>query len=71
VVESVKAASDVYSPVEGEVTSGNPRLASEPEAVNTDPYGGGWLMRVRPAHGATGALLSPAEYEKLLEAEGG
>ena len=51
VVESVKAASDVYSPVAGEVTQGNPELAAEPEAVNTDPYGKGWLMRLRPAHG--------------------
>src|ERR1700757_4955395 len=44
VVESVKAASDVYSPIAGEVTAGNPLLASEPEAVNNDPYGNGWLM---------------------------
>jgi glycine cleavage system H protein len=71
VVESVKAASDVYSPIAGEVTAGNPRLAGEPETVNTDAYGGGWLMRVRPAQGvATAALLSPAEYEKFLETEG-
>ena len=71
VVESVKAASDVYSPVTGEVTAGNPRLASEPEAINTDAYGGGWLMRVRPtAGGATAALMSPAEYEKLQQEEG-
>jgi len=71
VVESVKAASDVYSPVAGEVTAGNPRLAGEPEAVNKDAYGGGWLMRVRLAKDATTAtLLSPAAYEKLLEAEG-
>ncbi|MDB6041776.1 MAG: glycine cleavage system protein [Gammaproteobacteria bacterium] len=71
VVESVKAASDVYAPVTGEVTAGNPRLASEPEAVNTDAYGGGWLMRVRPTPGgATAALMSPAEYEKLQQEEG-
>jgi len=71
VVESVKAASDVYSPVTGEVLAGNPELASEPEIVNTEPYGGGWLMRVRPAAGgATAQLLSPAEYEKLLQEEG-
>src|ERR1700753_567621 len=49
VVESVKAASDVYSPIAGEVTEGNPLLASEPESVNNEPYGDGWLMRVRPA----------------------
>ncbi|MDB6090029.1 MAG: glycine cleavage system protein [Gammaproteobacteria bacterium] len=71
VVESVKAASDVYSPVTGEVTAGNPRLAGEPEVVNTDAYGGGWLMRVRPTPGgAAAALMSPAEYEKLQQEEG-
>jgi glycine cleavage system H protein len=71
VVESVKAASDVYSPVTGEVTAGNPNLASEPETVNTDPYGGGWLMRVRPAAGGLATeLMSPAEYEKLQQEEG-
>ena len=73
VVESVKAASDVYAPLAGEVTAGNPRLSDEPETVNTDPYGEGWLMRLRPAPGAlTGAaLLSAADYQKVLEAEGG
>lgn len=72
VVESVKAASDVYSPVAGEVALGNPLLATEPEAVNNDPYGKGWLMRVRPAQGAaTAALMPPAEYQKLLQAEAG
>jgi glycine cleavage system H protein len=71
VVESVKAASDVYSPIAGEVTAGNPSLAGEPEAVNSDPYGKGWLMRVRPTAGvATAALLSAADYRKLLETEG-
>jgi glycine cleavage system H protein len=72
VVESVKAASDVYSPVPGEVTMGNPLLATEPEAVNNDPYGKGWLMRLRPANGAaTADLMSAAAYEKVLQAEGG
>ena len=73
VVESVKAASDVYAPLAGEVTAGNPRLSDEPEIVNTDPYGEGWLMRMRPAPGALAgaALLSAADYQKVLEAEGG
>jgi len=71
VVESVKAASDVYSPIAGEVTSGNPLLSAEPEAINTDPYVKGWLMRLRPAQGAaTAELLSPAEYQTLLQTEG-
>jgi glycine cleavage system H protein len=72
VVESVKAASDVYSPIAGEVTMGNPGLASEPESVNTDPYGKGWLMRLRPAgQGAKADLMSAADYEKFLQTEGG
>ena len=73
VVESVKAASDVYAPLAGEVTAGNPRLRDEPETVNTDPYGEGWLMRLRPAPGAltAAALLSAADYQKVLDAEGG
>ena len=71
VVESVKAASDVYSPVAGEVTAGNPELAAAPELINTDPYGSGWLMRVKPAGTATNALMSSADYEAMLLAEGG
>jgi glycine cleavage system H protein len=71
VVESVKAASDVYAPLSGEVTAGNPQLANEPEAVNTDAYSA-WLMRLRPAPGAlaAAALMSAADYEKFLAAEG-
>jgi glycine cleavage system H protein len=71
VVESVKAASDVYSPLAGEVTASNPTLAAEPEAINSDAYGKGWLMRLRPAGGAAPALLTAAEYEKLIAEEGG
>ena len=69
VVESVKAASDVYAPLSGEVTEGNGALAGAPETLNTDPYGAGWLARLRPA-GALPALLSSAEYEKLTAEEG-
>lgn len=73
VVESVKAASDVYAPIAGEITAGNPKLAAEPEVVNADPYGQGWLMRLKPAAGAIAAagLLSVADYQKVLDAEGG
>jgi glycine cleavage system H protein len=72
VVESVKAASDVYAPLAGQVVAGNPALANEPEAVNKDPYGA-WLMRIKPAAGAVAAaqLLSAADYQKVLDAEGG
>src|SRR5437899_7008517 len=52
VVESVKAASDVYAPLAGEITAANPKLTSEPETVNADAYGAGWLMRLRPGPGA-------------------
>jgi glycine cleavage system H protein len=70
VVESVKAASDVYCPVAGEVTAGNPELAKTPELINQDAFGRGWLLRLRPAGAPTSALLSAAEYEELLRAEG-
>lgn len=66
VVESTKAASDVYAPVAGTVTAVNPALASQPELVNTDPYGQGWLVRLKPADGATAGLLDPAAYTALL-----
>jgi len=72
VVESVKAASDVYAPVGGEVTAGNTDLAATPESVNQDPYGKGWLMRLRPAGApGTGALLTAEAYEALLKEEAG
>jgi glycine cleavage system H protein len=70
VVESVKAASDVYSPIAGEVTASNPELAATPELINADAFGRGWLLRMRPAAGAAPILLSPAEYEAILRAEG-
>jgi glycine cleavage system H protein len=73
VVESVKAASDVYAPLGGEVTAVNPELAGAPETVNSDPYGKGWLWRMKPAAGALEAaqLMSAADYQQLLDAEGG
>jgi glycine cleavage system H protein len=73
VVESVKAASDVYAPLSGEVIAGNPQLAAEPQVLNSDPYGAGWLMRLKPAAGALAAaeLLSADDYQKVLDAEGG
>jgi glycine cleavage system H protein len=72
VVESVKAASDVYSPIAGGITAGNGELRNAPELVNQDPYGTGWLMRLKPADArAAGALMSASDYEALLQAEGG
>jgi len=72
VVESVKAASDVYSPVAGTVLAGNPALAAAPELLNQDCYGQGWMIRLKPSDpGALGALLDPAAYQATLAAAGG
>ncbi len=72
VVESVKAASDVYSPVAGTVVAANARLAGSPELINQDCYGAGWLMRIQPASMAEyDAMLSAEHYAALLAAEGG
>ncbi len=71
VVESVKAASDVYAPMAGEVLAGNAELTTQPEKVNAEPYGAGWLMRLRPATDAhPEGLLSAADYQRFLESEG-
>ena len=71
VIESVKAASDLLSPVSGEVVAVNEALASAPEAVNSDPYGAGWLFEVKIADKSeAGGLMDAAEYEKFLETEG-
>jgi glycine cleavage system H protein len=67
VVESVKAVSDLYTPVGGEVVEVNESLNDTPEKVNEDPYGEGWMIRVRIAN--EGDLLSAQEYERLLEEE--
>lgn len=69
VVESVKAASDVYAPIAGAVVEGNSALGSQPELINSEPYKGGWIARLKPS-GAPGGLLSAAEYEAHLAAEG-
>jgi len=72
VVESVKAASDVYSPIAGTVVESNADLGASPELVNQDCYGRGWLMRLQPAAStALDALLGPAAYSAQLAAEGG
>ncbi|HWW22001.1 MAG TPA: glycine cleavage system protein GcvH [Steroidobacteraceae bacterium] len=70
VVESVKAASDLYAPVAGHVVAINEALSKEPELINQDPYGRGWVMRLKP-DGATAGLLSAADYQKVAdESEG-
>jgi glycine cleavage system H protein len=66
VVESVKAASDVYAPVAGTVLEVNGALDSQPETLNRSPYGDAWLLRLKLANPAdAGALLSPEDYAKL------
>ena len=67
VVESVKAASDLYSPVAGTVVAVNPVLVGTPETVNSSPYDGGWMLKLKLANPAEAAgLLDPGAYEKLL-----
>jgi glycine cleavage system H protein len=66
-IESVKAVSDLYAPVDGEVVEVNEALNDAPEKVNEDPYGEGWIIRLRVS--GEGNLLSAEEYEKVLEEE--
>jgi len=66
VVESVKAVSDLFAPVSGEVVEANPALASQPELVNKEPYGAGWMLRLKVADaGQVDGLLDAAAYDKL------
>jgi len=75
-VESTKSVSDLYSPVDGEVTEVNEELDGDPGLVNAEPYGAGWMFRVRVAAAAGGeaalppGLLSAAEYEELTKSAG-
>jgi len=66
VVESVKAASDVYAPVSGTVIAVNEALADDPEKINADPYGDGWIVRVQPT-GDGVDTMSPDEYQAFLD----
>ena len=69
VVESVKAASDLYAPVAGTVVAVNEALSQSPELVNQDPYKAGWIMRLKPSAPLAGAdLLEAADYATLAEA---
>jgi len=66
-VDSVKAVSELFAPLAGEVVECNPELDAAPERVNEDPYGAGWMIKIRPADAkAYDALLSPADYAKEL-----
>ena len=68
VIESVKAASDLYSPVAGRITAVNDTLIAKPELVNSDPYGEGWILKLELAGDLPSDLLDEAEYKKSAEA---
>lgn len=70
VVESVKAASDVYAPIDGSVTAVNEELADDPEKINADPYGDGWIVKLMPSGDIDeGGLMTPDAYQSLLDEE--
>ena len=69
-IESVKAVSEVFAPLAGEVSATNGELETHPELVNQDPYGKGWLVRLAVAPGAGDGLMDAAAYEKFLAEEG-
>ncbi|MEA2206722.1 MAG: glycine cleavage system protein [Blastocatellia bacterium] len=69
-VESVKAVSEIFTPVSGEVTAVNETLQDAPEKVNTDPYGDGWMIKIKlKSAGEVDSLLTAAEYEDFTKAE--
>ena len=71
VVESVKAVSDLFAPVTGEVVEVNSELTKKPETVNTDPYGQGWMIVIKLADAKElETLLSPADYQSLIASAG-
>ena len=65
-VESVKAASDIYAPVTGEITETNPTLSADPGLINREPYESGWLFRIQTDAGKNHALLSASDYSATL-----
>ncbi len=67
VIESVKAASDLYAPVAGVVKEVNDKLAANPELVNSDPYGEGWILRLEKSGDLPGDLMDEANYKKVAE----
>jgi len=69
-IESVKAVSEIFLPVAGEIVEVNKNLADEPNAVNEDPHGDGWLVKVKvTSDGATEGLMNAPDYEKFVEEE--
>jgi glycine cleavage system H protein len=71
-IESVKAVSELFAPVSGEVTEVNEALADKPELVNTDPYGDGWMVKIRLSDASeVDELMAADEYEEYIETESG
>jgi glycine cleavage system H protein len=69
-IESVKAAADVYSPVDGKVVAINEELPSKPETINSDPYGEAWLIKVEPSNPAQlAALMDASTYEAFIQSQ--
>lgn len=71
VVESVKAASDLYSPVGGRITAVNEKLGSKPELINSDPYGEGWILKLELAGNLPDDLMDEAGYKKVTQESAG
>ena len=70
VVESVKAASDVYAPIDGTIVEVNEALADDPEKINAEPYGEGWILRLQPTDGVDESIfMTPDDYQALLDEE--
>lgn len=69
-IESVKAVSEVFAPVAGEVVEANGELEGHPELINKDPFGAGWLVKVKVAAGALTGMMDAAAYEAFLAEEG-
>jgi glycine cleavage system H protein len=70
-IEAVKAVSDLFSPLSGEVTAANAQLSGSPELVNKDPYGQGWMVKLKFSNAAElSGLLDAAAYEKLTQGGG-
>lgn len=68
VVESVKAASDVYAPISGSVVAVNEDLTDDPEKINSEPYGEGWIVRIAPSGDVDESeLMSPDDYQRLID----
>ncbi len=68
VIESVKAASDLFTPVAGRISEVNEKLATKPELINSDPYGEGWILKVELAGDLPSDLLEESEYKRVIEA---